>query len=211
MRTCLFITVFFISVSLNAQKKLSFDLNASILKSVGRDIFKNYNSSINPLTITYYSRRKFIHPYLNVLGQIEYKISPGFAAGIQSGIYLHYLEKYFSNAERTTISIPVMLTVRHAILKIKSKPLGVEVGAGGIFFTVDDSQFKTINGKVYNASFYYHITPKSILKLGIEKEKDNVWFYFKPDEQPTYQNETYRYPMNRLALILAYKYLLRKN
>lgn len=55
-RIWIFISVFFISVSLNAQK-ISYDLNAGILKSVGKDLFKDYISPVNPLTLTYYSFR----------------------------------------------------------------------------------------------------------------------------------------------------------
>lgn len=180
------------------------------LKSVGKDLFKNYNSSVNPLSGEYYSRKKFDHPYFNLLGHIQYQLTPQFAIGLESGIYFHYWETYFSDAERTTISIPVMITLNHKIFDIKTNPFGIEISAGGIFFNVDDVQFITRNGMLYNASAYYRISKKSLLKLGVEKEVDKVWFYFQSDE-PGHQNETYKYNLNRLSVLFSYRYILSKN
>ena len=210
MRFFIFTLSFCITLSLNAQKKVSFDLNAGVLKSVGKDLFKNYNSSVNPLILTYYSRKKFKHPYFNLLSHIQYQLTTRFAVGLESGIYFHYWEKYFSDAERTTISIPVMVTLNHKIFDINSRPIGIELSVGGIFFNINDVQFRTRNGMLYNASAYYRINKKSILKLGAEKEVDKVWFYFQGDEPP-YKNETYKYNLNRLSVLFSYRYILSKN
>lgn len=65
-----------VSIPLNAQKKLSFDLNAGIRKSVGKDISKVYHSDVNPLLrLHHLSRMKFKHPYFNVLGHVNYSLS----------------------------------------------------------------------------------------------------------------------------------------
>jgi hypothetical protein len=199
----------FASVNLRAQKKLSFDLSAAVLQSVGKDISKTYNSNVNPLTLQHFSRKQFKHPYFNILGHVSYSLNKRVSVGVESGLYMHYLEKYFSNIQRTSLSIPIMGTVCYKLFKIKEDEVGISAVAGKVFYNIDDIQFKIKNGALYNASAFYDINKKSTIKLGVEKQVDNVWFYFTADEQG-YQNETYKYHLNRLSLILAYSFKLGK-
>lgn len=194
----------FTSLHLCAQKKLSFDLSAAVLQSVGKDVSTTYTSHVNPLlTIYYSSRSKFKHPYFNVLGHISYPVSSKVGVGLQSGFYLHYREKYFSNIERTSLSIPVMATFSYKFFDINSSQLGINVAGGKNFYNIGDNQSKVKNGALYNASVFFNINKKSLIKFGVEKQIDNVSLYFIGD-QPGYQNETYKYHLNRLSLILSY-------
>lgn len=197
----------FISLNLSAQKKISFDLNVSVLQSASEDVLKTFVSDKNPLTIQYYSRKKFKHPYFNLLGNINYHVNQKIAFGIASGFYLHYLEKYFSNIERTTISFPLMATFRYKLIDIKVNQLGIDLAAGNNFFYIDEGVEKIKNGTILNASVFYIIHKRNIIKIGVEKEIDNVSFYFIADGQG-YQNETFKYHVNRLSVKLSYGFQL---
>lgn len=202
-----------LTIQLNAQKKLSFDLNAGILESVGKDISKIYHSETNPLfSLQYLSRRKFKHPYFNVLGHVNYSLSQRIGVGLQSGFYLHYLENYFSNVKRTALSIPVMATFTDNLVDINSHQAGIEVAGGTVFYNIDEFQFGIKNAVIYNASVFYTITKKSTIKLGVEKQIDHAWSYFPGDDWGSdYKNETYKYHLNRLALALSYSLKLGNN
>jgi hypothetical protein len=165
-----------ISLHLSAQKKLSFDLTASVLQSIGKDISTTYNSDISPLILIYLSRSKFKHPYFNVLGHVSYPVSSKVGLGLQSGLYLHYQEKYFSNVERTSLSVPVMATFSYKLFDINSAQLGIDMEAGKIFYNIDEFQFKIKNGELYNISVFYTLNKKNTIKLGVEKQIDNVSF-----------------------------------
>ena len=199
----------FLGVNLSAQKKLSFDLSAAVLQSVGKDKSQTYHSDVNPLTVEYFSRKQFKHPYFNLLGHISYSLNKRVSVGVQSGLYMHYLEKYFSNIQRTNLSMPIIGTVSYKLFDINTSKFGIDVSAGKIFYNIDEFQFKVKNGALYNMSVFYSPTKKSTIKLGAEKQVDNVWFYFTADEQG-YQNETYKYQLNRLSLILSYSFKLGK-
>ena len=210
MRLKFFIILIFSSFNLSAQKKLSFELSGSVLQSVGKDISTVYNSHVNPIFSVYYlSRSRFKHPYFNILGHVAYSISSKIDVGLQTGAYIHYLEKYFSPVERTTLSIPVMATFNYKLIDINSKPFGIELAAGKIFYNIDGFPFKVKNGSLYNLSAFYTFTKKSAIKLGVEKQVDNVSVYLISDI-PEYPNETYKYHLNRLSLMLSYSFRFGK-
>lgn len=193
--------------NLSAQKKISFDLNVSVLQSVGKDIQARYHSDVNPLTVYYLSRRRFKHPYFNVLGHVNYLLNQRIGIGLQSGFYLHYLEKYFSNVERTTLSVPVMVTFSYKLFDIHSGQLGINVSAGMLFHNIDEFMFKIKNGTVCNIAVFYTLNSRSTLKLGMEKQLDNVTFI--PDERE-FKKEAYKYHLKRLSVALSYGYRFGK-
>lgn len=211
MRLILLSILFSVTIQLSAQKKLSFDLNAGILESVGKDISKIYRSETNSLFLQYLSRMKFKHPYFNVFGRVNYSLNRRFEVGLQSGLYLHYLENYFSNAKRTTLSIPIMATFTYNLFDINSHQAGIEVAGGPIFYNIDEFQFGIKNGVIFNASTFYTITKKSTINLGVEKQIDHAWSYFPGDDWGRgYKHETCKYHLTRLALALSYGLRLGK-
>ena len=206
----LFITTIFIvwSISSTAQKKLLFDLNVSLLESIGKDISFTHISERNPgQTYNLLSRKKFQHPYFNVLAHLSYPLTANMNIGIRSGFYFHYYEQYFNAIERTTISIPVMATLEYKLFNLKSNEGGLEIAAGKIFFEIDEFPFSLKNGNLYNISAYYNVKTRSIFKLGVEKQTDHVTISAFPEQ---YSGEKYQYHLNRIALSLSYGFRFGK-
>src|SRR5687768_11645561 len=75
--------------NLSAQKKLSLEVNTGVYQSIGEDQLRIYETG-GPLTVEYYSRKKFSHPYLSVLPNLNYAINSKISVGLQSGIYGHF-------------------------------------------------------------------------------------------------------------------------
>lgn len=210
MRLKFFTILTFCSFNLCAQKKLSFELSGGALLSVGKDISTVYHSHINPIFSFYYlSRRRFKNPYFNIFGHLTYSISPKIDIGLQTGAYMHYLEKYFSNVERTTFSMAIMATFSYKLIDINSSPIGIELATGKILYNIDEFYFKVKNGSLYDLSAFYTFTKKSTIKFGVEKEVDNVSVYLISDI-PDYPSETYKYHLNRLSLMLSYSFKFGK-
>src|SRR5690606_21202117 len=97
-----------------------------------------YHSEANPFTAEYFSQKKFYRPYANLLAEVSYNFNNTVSAGIQSGIYLHIREKYFSSMEHTTVGIPVLATLNFKLFEIYSNWIGVGFAAGKIFERVDE-------------------------------------------------------------------------
>jgi hypothetical protein len=180
---------------------LNFDLNVGLNRSIGQNTIKSY--SYPHLTIEYFKRRKYKNPYLNITGNILYPINKNFLAGIQSGIYIYFLEEYISSAKRTTVSIPIQLTARYNLLTLKENSIGINLAAGLNFFKIYDRIEQYKNGQLLNASVFYSINKKNLLKIGIEKQIDNVSFYvYKASEYEA--NQIFKYKINRLSIALSY-------
>ena len=79
------------------------------------------------------------------------------AFGLQTGIYVHFLERYFSNLQRTTVSIPLMATFRYNVMDIKMNQLGINLAGGMNFFDINisESHYRIKNGTLFNASVFY--------------------------------------------------------
>ncbi len=184
-----------------AQKKPILEVNIGLNNSIGKNIIKSYSSP--HVTIQYFKRQKYKNPYVNITGNISYPVNRNCLVGVQSGVYINFLEEYVSIAQRTTISVPLQLTVRYKLLISKENSLGINVAAGLNFFNVYDRIERYRDGKLLNASIFYLINNKHLLKIGIEKQIDNVTFYvYKLSEYNP--NEIFKYKKNRLSIALSY-------
>lgn len=170
-----FISSFFVSTNSKAQKKITFDFNIGLNNSIGNNILKSERYA--NITYGYYSRKKYKNPFTNFTGDILYPLSENCLLGVRSGVYVYILEEYISSAKRTTISIPLQLTGRYKLLSCRDNSIGINLTAGFNFFNIYDRIERYNNGKLLNASLYYLIRKKNILKLGIEKQIDNVSMY----------------------------------
>ena len=77
-----FITVvtIFVSSSVKGQKKFSLETSGGALHSVGKDLTRTYKS-FQPLTVEYFSRKKFDNTYFNFLANLNYSISSNVLIG----------------------------------------------------------------------------------------------------------------------------------
>lgn len=199
-----------IATNLKAQKKISLDINFTGLRSIGYDITKIRQSNMQPLTVYYFSRKKFEQPYFNILGNLAYAVNPNILMGLQTGIYAHFSERYFGFTKSLTVSVPVMITGRVNVMKINSRQIGINFTAGKNFFDIHAGEMELKNGLLFNESVFCIIKKSRILKLGIEQEVDNEYFYFTADN-PLKKNETFEFHLNRLSLVLSYGIIFKSN
>ncbi len=207
-RLSILIALIFFVTDLNAQKKISLDVNVGTLHSVGKDVLKRYNSNVNPLQIEYFSRKKYEKIYFNTLLNLNYFVNRNISLGLESGIYLHFSERYFGITKRTSVSVPLLATFRMNLINIKTDQLGINIAGGKNFFNIDAGYDKIKNGTIINASAFYLINKKNIIKLGIEKNVDNGTIYFIA-QTPSFKNETFTYHLNRLSIILSYGFIFK--
>lgn len=204
----LFISFFMVwTINSTAQNKLQFDLNIGLLKSVGKNISAMHHSGIYPVGYHYNSREQFQHPYVNLLGHVNYRLSSRMNVGVQSGFYFHYYEQYFSAVERTTLALPIMTTLNYRLFNLKSNSGGIEIAIGKIFFHIIEPKVEVHNGNLYNVAAFYKIKNRSIFKLGVEKQVDHVTLTGFEDEYP---GEIFKYKLNRMALAISYGYRFGK-
>jgi hypothetical protein len=209
IRFTILIVLIFLANDLNAQKKISLDVNVGVLHSIGKNIVNTYNSNINPLHIQYYSREKFKQPYFNILLSLNYALNRNFFLGLQTGIYTHFSEQYEGVSKPIIVSVPLMVTFRMKVTHIKANDLGINLAVGRTYFDIDANNINEKNGAILNASFFCHINKRSIIKFGIEKEIDNASLYFSAPN-PLYKDETITYHINRLSVLLSYGFILKK-
>ncbi len=193
----------------NAQSKLSADVSFGIRQSFSNDILKMYSTEPSNVTIEYYSRRKYRFPYFNLLSNVSYGINKRIALGIQSGIYVHYQEKYSTGIKRTTITLPLQLTARFSMLNYKDNVIGFNVAAGILFFRLDEFIDTYNNSSLVNTSVFCKTKNGSILKIGMEKQADFVTVNLKNLSQYS-PEETFKHPIKRLAFAISYGIVIKK-
>lgn len=207
MRNLFLILTVFVSLRVDAQQKITYEVDASVLKSIGKDIPAYHQSTTNPtLTYAYYSRLKYEKTYFNFLARIQYNLTSSFSAGIESGIYFHLEEKYFSDIQENSVYVPIRIMLRHKIVDVKSKPLRIQFAAGPVFFHIQNKYTKLNSGKACNVNICYDLKEKRGLSIGIEKEIDNTTFYFYP-LTAGYKAESYYFKLKRFSVSISYRYI----
>ena len=192
---------------LQAQKKLSLDINVGALQSIGRNIIQTYQSAIQSLQIDYYSKEKFGRAYFNLIPNLNYAINPNVCLGLQSGIYAHFYQP--GRPAPISVTVPVMATLRVNFINIESNALGVNIAGGKNFFKIDIGPLTMKNGWLFNAAVFYLLNKKSIIKLGVEPQIDNGYVYFIANG-PYQKDETFKYHSNRTAIFFSYGFIIDK-
>jgi hypothetical protein len=197
----IFLHILLISISSISycQKTISADINFSFLIPFGGSQIKNYNSKINHTSVSYFSRLRFDHPYFNLTPNVFYAITPRIKIGLQSGIYVHYLENYVLK-RRNTVSIPLQVTGRYSIWKSEKKSFGVNFAAGIIFFNLNE-YYKYKNSFSFNGSLFYSMYKGSIFKIGIKRQDDRV---SQNLTNPYFPSEVFKHTIKRLSISFSY-------
>ncbi len=162
------------SFRVKAQVKMVFDVNAGINKSIGSNLLKTQTISGN--NIEYYSRQRYKHPQGTITGSALFQISKDFFIGLRSGIYMYILEDYATIAQRTTLSLPLLLTGRLNLFKINKNSAGIDLSGRINYFHIDDIFEKYGSGTLLNGSIFYLVKEKYLLKIGLEQQTDKVQF-----------------------------------
>lgn len=203
MKKCLFIILFFLYAFLNtnAQKKLVYDIGVGVNKSIAKNrTTLHYTSSE---IIQSFVRKKYKNPYINITGSVSCRLKKNFLIGFKSGIYIYILEEYSTDIQRTTVSIPLELSVKYKLFNVTKNSLGLEFSGGVNLFKIDDYIELYRGDEILNASLYYVINNRHLLKLGIEEQIDNVRFnvYYL---RSSFSNEIFDYKLHRLSINLSY-------
>lgn len=189
------------SFSARAQVKMVFDVNAGINKSIGSNLLKTQTISGND--IPYFSRRRYKHPQGTITGSALFQINKDFFIGLRSGIYIYILEDYATIAQRTTLSVPLLLTSRLNLFNINKNSAGIDLGAGINYFHIDDIIEKYGTGTLLNGSIFYLVKEKYLFKIGLEQQTDNVQFDLHIGN-PSSSIRFFNYKIKRLSLCLTF-------
>ena len=76
-----------LSFKVKAQRKIIFDLNVGINKSIGANLLKT--ESILGNDVQYYSTQRYKYPYANVTSSALFRINKDFYLGLRSGLYIY--------------------------------------------------------------------------------------------------------------------------
>lgn len=203
-----FILFLFVLVSnLKAQKKVNVDLNFNIYKSIGKEIIKNYQTTDGYVIIEYYEKKRNKNPFISFTGNVYYPIFKKIHIGLQTGIYMIFKEIYQSYPPTNHFSIPLQATLKYEALNRTKFSSGVIVAAGINFLYIDEVWARYKNAALYNGSFYCK-SGKSIFKIGVEKQVDNV--IANLHEFSAYTNENlYKYKLSRVSGFISYGITIR--
>ena len=186
---------------LKAQRKIIFDLNVGINKSIAANQLTTEIISGNH--IQYYSRQRYKYPYANVTGSALFQINKEFYIGLRSGFYIYFLQEYITSAKRTTVSLPLLLTSRLNIFRVNKNLTGLDLSAGINYFHIDDIFEKYGNGTLLNASIFYLVKEKYLLKFGFEEQVDKAQFdIYQMD--PNSSIRFFNYKIHRLSMCLTF-------
>lgn len=189
------------SFSARAQVKMVFDVNAGINKSIGSNLLKTQTISGNH--IEYYSRQRYKYPQGTITGSALFQINKNFFIGLRSGIYIYFLQEYITSAQRTTLSIPLLLTSRLNLFTINKNSAGIDFSGGINYFHIDDIIEKYGSGTILNGSVFYLVKEKYLLKIGLEQQTDKVQFdiyQMDPNSSVRFLN----YKIQRLSMCLTF-------
>ena len=195
----IFIIILLQSFLVKAQKKILFDLSLGMNKSIGTDMLAS--KIIGSNEIQYYKKKKYTHPYINVTSTVLYPMTKNFFLGLRSGIYVYFLETYFTGAQYTSVSVPIELAGRLKILDMGKNSAGIDLSAGINLFSINDVIEHYGNGKLINISLYYLAKNKHLVKIGLEQQVDRVQFKYDLDPNST---SVFTYNIERLSICLTY-------
>lgn len=194
-----------LSFKVKAQRKIIFDLNVGINKSIGANLLKT--ESILGNDVQYYSTQRYKYPYANVTSSALFRINKDFYLGLRSGLYIYFLQEYITSAQRTTVSLPLLLTSRLNIFRVNKNLTGLDLSAGINYFHIDDILEHYGSGRLINACFFYLVKEKHLLKIGLEQQADNVQYdIYKLN--PNSSIRFFNYKIHRLSMCLTFGFQL---
>lgn len=192
----------------NCQNRINADISFGLLHSFSNDVLKKYETVPPYVKIEYFTRKKFEHPYFNILGNVSYRLGKKINAGLQSGIYVHYRERYSSSEKKTTLTAPLQLTCSYPVFNLKANTFGINAAAGILFISLDEYLFKYKNSSLFNLCFYLKAKNGGLLKFGFEKQADFITADFKALSSYS-PEETFKYRQKRLAAVVSYGVVIK--
>lgn len=206
LQTFFFILFVFLSVIANSQEpNKRFSVNIGLQTSVGPTIEGEIKSDIQNLYVQYFPYKRYRHPALRIRINNTYNVSEIFGLGIESGLTVHYSEKYYDGVYRTTIAIPVMLKIS-AGKQLKEKARADISFLGGYnYLNIDQFPYRDKGGFIYDIQVGCKFKSKTYISAGYELQVDNDSYTHVPaNPGPGNIQETFKYQQKRRQIYLSF-------
>jgi hypothetical protein len=125
--------------------------------------------------------------------------------GIESGLTVHYSEKYYDGIYRTTVAVPIMIKI-NAGKQIKEKNKADISFLGGYnYLDVNQYTFRDRGGFIYDIQLSYELRSKINASIGYELQVDNDTYTYIPPNPSSYNiQETFKYQQKRRQIYLGF-------
>lgn len=192
------------------KEKLSFSAELGSLISIGTNTYRT--TVLDGLsTIISPKNYRFKYPSIRLRGATHYAISQKFHSGITAGINIRYLQTYGANKNKTTISIPIMASLKYIVISNRKIGLAVNSGIGHNFMNIKSGVYTDKGGISYFTGI--SVNRKRNFKnnvsycIGYEHQTDNVAFIFpKPGNDTSFYNVKYKQFRNQLFVSVKFDF-----
>jgi hypothetical protein len=201
-----FILFVFFSLVCNSQKpNKSFSVNIGLQTSVGPTVESEIKSEIQNLYVQYFPYKRYRNPALRIRINNTYNISEIFGLGIESGLTVHYSEKYYDGIYRTTIAIPVMLKISVGKQLKEKARVDISFLGGYNYLNIDQFPYRDKGGFIYDIELGYKFNSKTHISTGYELQVDNDSYTHVPaNPGPGNTQETLKYQQKRRQIYLSF-------
>lgn len=205
LQTLFFIVFVFFSLICNSQEpNKSFSVNLGLQTSVGPTIEGEIQSEIQNLYVQYFPYKRYRNPALRIRINNTYNISEIFRLGVESGLTVHYSERYYDGVYRTTVAIPVMVKIS-AGKQIKKARLEISFLGGYNYLNIDQFPYRDKGGFIYDIQLGCKFKSKTYLSTGFELQVDNDSYTHVPSNPgPSTIQETVKYQQKRRQIYLSF-------
>lgn len=212
IRACnrlIFITVVLFNLTFasfcSGQTQIS--ISAGVSSSINGNITRAYYSSKNPLVVLYYSYKKYEYPSILLNADFSTPLHKKISFAAKTGFNIHFSEKYLSNYRYTIANMIAQVGLKYNLFKEGNTTGGLYLLSGINFISLREDLYKISPGGLYTGSLFLNVKKHSF-KLGIEKEVQNVKYYFETFD-PSQQDETIKFKQNRIQLFFTYGLILK--
>jgi hypothetical protein len=197
--------VFFSQICNSQEPKNNFSVNIGLQTSVGPTVEGEIKSEIQNLYVQYFPYKRYRNPALRIRINNTYHISEIFGLGIESGLTVHYSEKYYDGFYRTTIAIPAMFKIS-AGKQIKDKArLELSLLGGYNYLNIDQFPYRDAGGFIYDIQLGCKFRSRASLSIGYELQVDNDSYTHVPATPSSYNiQETFKYQQKRRQLFFSF-------
>ena len=197
--------LFFSQICNSQRPDNNFSVNIGLQTSVGPTVEGEIKSEIQNLYVQYFPYKRYRNPALRIRINYIYHISEIFGLGIESGLTVHYSEKYYDGVYRTTIAIPVMFKIS-AGKQIKDKArLDLSLLGGYNYLNIDQFPYRDKGGFMCDIQLGYKFRSRASLSIGYELQVDNDSYIHVPVTPSSYNiQETFKYQQKRRQIFFSF-------
>jgi hypothetical protein len=198
-------SLFFLQSRVYSQIKrtLIFSTELGGLVSVGENTYGTTVLDNGISTIISPKNYRYKYPSIRLRGSTHYVLSHKFQTGITTGLNIRYLETYGASRNKTTISIPVMGTIKYGLINKDKIGLSINSGIGHNFMNIKSGIYTDKGGISYLAGVSFtkkkNYQRRIAYCIGYEHQTDHVAFIFpRLGSDTSYYNIRYKQFRNQL-------------